>query len=38
VTDGEPNTHVVESVDSDAFRSVMYSLLRSRDPDSGIAE
>ncbi|NLV07116.1 nucleoside hydrolase [Haloarcula rubripromontorii] len=38
VTDGDPNTHVVESVDSDAFQSVMYSLLQSRDPDSGIAE
>jgi len=38
VTNGEPNTHVVESADSEAFQSVMYSLLRSRDPDSGIAE
>jgi len=38
VTDGEPNTHVVESADSEAFQSVMYSMLQSRDPDSGIAE
>ncbi|MFB6222384.1 MAG: nucleoside hydrolase [Haloarcula sp.] len=38
VTDGEPNTNVVEAVDSDAFRDVMYSLLQSRDPDAGLID
>ncbi len=37
VTDGDPNTHVVESVDRDAFQSDSLAL-QSRDPDSGIAE